>query len=285
VPPLADSYYERFWAACADFGLALVIHIGYGFAQGKLLRTVQEFEMAAGAAVAAGDYPSVDDYYADRDLRSGTFDRPSVESRQVLWQLMLGGVFDRYPSLRVVPTEVRGDWIPATMRHLDERLADVDDFPMASKPSHYWERHGFVGISFIHRAEVEMRYEIGVDHMMFGRDYPHPEGTWPNTWNWLRAALADIPEGEARLILGENAIRCYHLDRDRLAKIAARVGPYPEDILGSHHHVDSRYIADFDRRGGFHKPPESVDTDLLNDILDRDLAELRATREPIDLPT
>jgi energy-coupling factor transporter ATP-binding protein EcfA2 len=39
-------------------------------------------------------------------------------------------------------------------------------------------------------------------------DYPHPEGTWPNTHDWIRDAFGDVPVDEARLILGENAIAC-----------------------------------------------------------------------------
>ena len=32
-------------------------------------------------------------------------------TRRLVWQLMLAGVFDRYPSLRVVLTEIRADWV------------------------------------------------------------------------------------------------------------------------------------------------------------------------------
>jgi hypothetical protein len=43
-----------------------------------------------------------------------------VTPRRSMWQLMLGGVFDRYPDLKLIMTEVRADWLPATLRHLDE---------------------------------------------------------------------------------------------------------------------------------------------------------------------
>ena len=75
-----------------------------------------------------------------------------------------------------------------------------------------------------------MRHEIGVETISFGRDYPHPEGTWPHTREWLRDAFAGVPEDELRLMLGENAIRFFGLDRDRLAEIAKRIGPTVEEI-------------------------------------------------------
>ena len=48
--------------------------------------------------------------------------------------------------------------------------------------------------------------------MMFGRDFPHPESTWPNTWDWLRDAFSGVPEDDVRAIVGENALTCYRID-------------------------------------------------------------------------
>jgi hypothetical protein len=124
--------------------------------------------------------------------------------RRVIWQLMLGGVFDRYPDLKLALTECRADWLPDTLSMLDARF-DEGDTPLLMRPSEYWERHCFVTASSIHRAEVEMRDDIGLDQLMFGVDYPHPEGTWPNTWDWLRFAFAGVPEDDARRILASSA--------------------------------------------------------------------------------
>ena len=40
-----------------------------------------------------------------------------------------------------------------------------------------------------------MRYEIGIDNMLWGTDFPHPEGTWPNTHEWLCKTFFDIALG------------------------------------------------------------------------------------------
>ena len=47
-------------------------------------------------------------------------------------------------------------------------------------------------------AGLKQRHEIGIDNLCFGRDYPHPEGTWPNTLDWLHDAFAGVPENELR---------------------------------------------------------------------------------------
>ncbi|HEY1734312.1 MAG TPA: amidohydrolase family protein, partial [Acidimicrobiales bacterium] len=74
------------------------------------------------------------------------------------------------------------------------------------------------------------RYEIGVPNLMWGNDFPHPEGTWPHTKEWLRNAFHDIPVDETQQILGANAAECYHFDVGALRPLADRFGPTPEEL-------------------------------------------------------
>jgi len=191
-----------------------------------------------------------------------------------MWQLMLGGVFDRHPDLKLIMSEVRVDWIPATLRHLDSLYDEHHaDLPAEQRPSDYWRSNCLAGASFVHKAEVEMRHELGVDTVSFGRDYPHPEGTWPNTKDWLRDAFAGVPDDEVRLILGENAIRFLGLDRAPLAEIAAHIGPPIDDITGPAPAIDPELIANFDIRGGYLRPAEgdaklaAIDATLREDLV------------------
>jgi hypothetical protein len=196
-----------------------------------------------------------------------------------MWQLMLGGVFDRHPELRLLLAEIRADWMPSTLRHLDavyERSRD--DVPARRSPSEYWHSNGLTSLSFVHKAEVEMRHEIGVETITFGRDYPHTEGTWPNTADWMSDAFAGVPDDELRLMLGENAIRFLGLDRAHLAEIAARVGPTIEQVTGRTPELSEQMLANWDARGGYLKPAETADPDAIDTLLRDDLVALAATR-------
>jgi len=104
-----------------------------------------------------------------------------------------------------------------------------------------------------------MRRDIGMDKFLFATDYPHPEGTWPDTFQWMRAIFRDVPEDELRLILGENAVACLGLDPAKLRAAADRIGPRPADIYDDHTDVDPSLIDAFNRRSGFAKPAEQVD--------------------------
>jgi predicted TIM-barrel fold metal-dependent hydrolase len=267
MPPLFDPHWEPFWAACESLGLAIVVHAGYGFQQGDVYQRLDELahqaeESNESEAEHLGRVAAVfGDIFSD------------IKARRPMWQLMLGGVFDRHPGLRLVMTEVRLDWIPANLAHLDAVFHEHRrELPAERPPSEYWRDNCLAGASFVHKVEVQMRHEIGVETIAFGRDYPHPESTWPNTPEWLRDAFAGVPQEELRLMLGENMIRYFGLDRAALAAIAERVGPTPEELDRP---VDAEVVAIFDLRGGYLRPAEgAARIPEISAALDADLARV-----------
>jgi predicted TIM-barrel fold metal-dependent hydrolase len=261
MPPLFDEYWEPYWTACEERGIAVVAHAGFGTEQGVVFRVIEDIYGAAAAAAGSTEAEQMLRHAgAVREESADFFTQwvnRNVESRRPLWQLTLGGVFDRHPGLRLMLTEIRVDWIPATLQFLDQvyddRRAHV---PATRKPSEYWQTNCIAGASFIHKAEVEMRHELGVKTILFGRDYPHFESTWPHTRQWLQDAFRGVPEDELRLMLGENAIRCFGLDRARLAEIAQRIGPTVDEIIGPNPPIRPELIENFEARGGYLKPAE-----------------------------
>src|SRR5207248_364370 len=101
---------------------------------------------------------------------------------------------------------------------------------MSLKPSEYWARQCYTGASFFRPVECAVRHDIGVDKIMWGSDYPHVEGTYPYTTEALRLAFAGVDETEVRAMLAGNAAGLYNFDLDRLAPIAAKVGPRVDEV-------------------------------------------------------
>jgi predicted TIM-barrel fold metal-dependent hydrolase len=253
-PPLHDPHWEPFWSRCEDLGLALWIHGGHGQEQASLSR---ELERAMAQYESVGRDPEQFWQILVTTVLNGEL-LDSPRPRQAMWQLMFSGVFDRHPDLTLMMNEVRGDWLPATLQHLDRVWHEHrDEVPALRPPSEYWVDNCVVGLSFVHKAEVEHRHDIALDTITFGRDYPHSEGTWPNTVDWLRDAFAGVPEPELRAILGENAITAFDLDRDGLAAAASRIGLRAEDVVGPHA-VDDALVQHFGERGGYLKPFEGA---------------------------
>jgi predicted TIM-barrel fold metal-dependent hydrolase len=228
-PPVYDKYWDPLWAVLAERNVVVITHAGWGLDQGFMHSEVE-------AAAAENKAEGGDEQQFLKKLMEGLF-RPrgvfdDLRSRRGMWQIMLGGVFDRHPKLKMMETEVRADWIPAVLKHLDafwEKHRDV--LPAKRKPSEYWAEHCMAGLSFMNKVEVQMRDEIGVAGMAFGRDYPHTEGTWPNTRAYLSDLFRGVSETDTRAILGENLVRFLGLDRAQMAAIAQRIkAPNFKDI-------------------------------------------------------
>ncbi|HIF98286.1 MAG TPA: amidohydrolase [Myxococcales bacterium] len=210
-----DAYhhpkYDPFWAACEEMELVVNFHSGpapmedYGEGQGMV-----------------GIYISEVVWWLVRPL---TF---------MLW----GGVFERFPRLRVAITEGTAVWVPEYLQLLDFRYEDtpysakLGDYTshLSMKPSEYFARNVLIGASCMPRREAEMRHQIGVDKIAWGSDYPHPEGTWPNTVENMKETFRQLPQDEIKKMLGQNALNWYGFEADKLAPTVARVGPKPTDF-------------------------------------------------------
>jgi predicted TIM-barrel fold metal-dependent hydrolase len=266
MPPLWDRYYEPFFAACAELGFVMVMHAGYGLEQGSFIKMLDDM----GELLARSDL--TDEEKRAEMRKDPFFNIRATRYRRAFWQLLLGGLFDRHPTLRLCFTELGADWVRPVLAIMDERYA-VGDTPLTRSPSSYWTTNCGVVASSIRRVEVEQREEIGIDQLMFGTDFPHPEGTWPNTNDWLRAALTGVPEADVRKIVGENAIRFFGLDAAALAPIAARIGPTLDELTAGPA-VDPQRLAAFDARGSFSLPARPVEAEPLVVAFDEDVRQL-----------
>jgi predicted TIM-barrel fold metal-dependent hydrolase len=217
LPAYWDEYWEPLWNECEDLGLA--VHFHGGTAHGT-----------------------------DRGLPPGneTVAKQVLSVEMAFWMsrpvkiLIFGGVLERHPKLNVVFTEFGADWVPNLLARMDWLYTDsfshlTNQITISRPPSEYWYRQCYVGASLMSRDEVAMREQIGVDNLMHGVDYPHPEGSWMRTTQWLQQIFGGtgIPEVDLRKILGENAVKVYDLDIDQLQPIAERVGPNYADIVNA----------------------------------------------------
>ena len=75
------------------------------------------------------------------------------------------------------------------------------------------------------RREAELRHEIGLSTIMWGTDYPHPEGTWPITRKLMVDTFRGLPEADIEAMLGGNAAEFYGFDTAKLAPLVDRIGP------------------------------------------------------------
>ena len=270
LPPLYDAYWDPFWARCVEYGMTVGMHAGYGSEKAEFMTKLQgikrKMEAEGGNDLLNAVLNNTEDFFA-LDLRP----------RQAMWHMMLGGVFDRHPGLRVIQCELRTDWLPSTLAHLDATWERArGEVPAKRKPSEYWRDNWFASQSFPTKLEVEIRHEIGIETLTFGRDYPHVEGTWPNTFDWMCGVFEGVPDNEVKMLLGENAVRFFGLDRDRMAAIADRIGPTMDQLRGRPACHDEKMVANWDKRGQYLKELELANPVAIDKLLVKDVEAMGA---------
>ena len=136
--------------------------------------------------------------------------------------LAASGVLERHPELHVVLVEVNAGWLAWTMHTADEYYlahAHWSHPKLAELPSHYLRNQ--IHATFQRDpVGVANRNLTGVECLMWGGDYPHPETTYPHSLEVLDNLFANVDPGDAAAIWGGTAARVFGFDTAALAPTA-----------------------------------------------------------------
>ena len=198
VAPAEDrSYdhtmYEPFWAAAQDLDAPISLH------------------------VATNRPTPYSDSESNRTSRASLLANADYWVRVSLGHLILEGVFERYPRLRVGSAEHEIAWVPYFLDRLDytytqrARRTHWVRYRTDVLPSDFFRQNAF--LSFQEDAMgIRDRALIGVDSLMWGSDYPHTESTFPRSRAILERILDGVPGEERRQITASNVARLYQFD-------------------------------------------------------------------------
>jgi predicted TIM-barrel fold metal-dependent hydrolase len=216
-----DPALDPIWAACQETGLPVSQHGGSG---------TPDYQPPGFAAIMTLALEHA--FYSGRSLG----------------QFIIGGVFERFPDLRLVLVETEAWWIAPVIEHLDQRARVGDDWTEFAAfmgesggfkrlASEYWQSNCYAGVSPFHPAQIPFE-SLGADaprgpefrvtgsNVMFGVDYPHYESIYPEVREQVVAlAAADhvTPDDVDRILL-RNAAEVYGFDLQALAPHVERVG-------------------------------------------------------------
>ena len=85
-------------------------------------------------------------------------------------------------------------------------------------PSHYLRRQLHATFQRDPVA-IAARSYTGVECLMWGNDFPHPEGTYPNSQKVLAEILEGVGPDDAAAITGGNVLRVFGFDREVLSSL------------------------------------------------------------------
>ncbi|MBV9934937.1 MAG: amidohydrolase [Actinobacteria bacterium] len=187
----ADPVFDPFWARVDEAGVLVGLHIGES-GYNELYST------------AWGEEANPDSHHQSA-LQWSCFygDRPIMET---IAAMVLHNLFGRFPNIRVASVENGSLWVPYLLAQLDKMKGMGRNGPwpggyVEGKPSEVVKRHVFV--SPYHEEDIPaLAHLIGPGQVLFGSDFPHPEGL---------ASPIDYAEGlkgltdeEIRMIMREN---------------------------------------------------------------------------------
>lgn len=185
--------FDPFWSCASELGLPLTFHSGTGY----------DPRLSRGPGAHVLNY-----------VLAAQSDGP-----RVLLQLAAGGVLDRFPALEVVVVETGASWLAWVMTQADEVYVNHAMYAksaLSAKPSDFIRRQCHATF-MVDPVAMRNRDVTGIDCLLWGNDYPHPEGTWPHSAEAATAQFAGVPEAEVAAIMWGNTARVFGFDLARLA--------------------------------------------------------------------
>ncbi len=187
---------DRFWEKALELGVRLSPHFGFGFIRsdpGLPGAGTGHQPVAAALCQRAGAHAPI----------------------YCMAQVITSGVLDRFPTLEMYFAETNVHWLPGSMYMLDDSYALFKEWfslDWKMSPSEYCLRHFHWGII---RDPVGLAMgpeRIPFDRVMWGTDFPHSVGSFPESRRHLHEGFAPLTEQIRRQVLLENPARYFGLD-------------------------------------------------------------------------
>jgi predicted TIM-barrel fold metal-dependent hydrolase len=145
--------------------------------------------------------------------------------QDIMGTLVLGGVFERHPKLRIVCVEADAGWVPHYMYRMDHAYKRHRNWLPAGQalsklPSEYFAECIYTTfqddwVAFKNVDNLNWR------RLMWANDFPHSDSTWPWSQEMLDVHAAGLTPEQRRAILCDNVAELYHVDLARLEGSAA----------------------------------------------------------------
>jgi predicted TIM-barrel fold metal-dependent hydrolase len=151
----------------------------------------------------------------------------AVENMGACLDLIVGGVLERHPGLRVAFLESGAGWAPFWLERMDAHwqgyFGPRDAPTLRMKPSDYFRRQCWISTEVDERFTSQVVAAFGDGRVTLGSDYPHGDGKFPRAIEEF-LKVETLTEAQKRKVLWDNPVRLYGLERE-----AARLGAAPAE--------------------------------------------------------
>jgi len=206
LKPLWDPYWNPLWETINETGLPLHFHTVSGYVPDHI-RRIQMIGADPTRAALPG-MPEVEMPVA-RAAFATSITAFQLNMSNILTSMIYSGVLEHYPRIRLVLGEAGIGWIPYVLWRMDAEWEDqFKDLSLKMPPSEYWKRQCYATYQS-DPVGVKLLDELSVANVMWGSDFPHPDGIWPDSKEYVARELGHLPAAVRRKVVCENAARLY----------------------------------------------------------------------------
>jgi predicted TIM-barrel fold metal-dependent hydrolase len=189
--PFMSEHYEPIWAAAAEAGAPVHMHILTGHSYNRTQHLLVGAEKLRGAV-----------------------NQKTHDAVTTLFDMIFSGAFDRHPKLQVVLAESECGWLPFMLQQWDyyfERIGKREKLPISRKPSEIFEEQVFC--TWLEDFSGTRHFNWwGQNNLMWSNDYPHANMTFPYSRENVVHHIGNLPKDIQNKLIRDNAIRLYKLD-------------------------------------------------------------------------
>ena len=182
--PYSDPRFDPLWRACSELNLPISLHkpLVSGMTVTSAMPTAADLQIYVVHIV-----------------------------EQCMTRMVYGGVFGRFPNLKVISAENDVGWIANWAHRLDhvhQMIPGRGGLSMA--PSEYVRRNVFATFQDDPLGPGTWKF-FGADNFMWASDFPHTDSTFPNSLKVIEQNFAGVPDDVTDKIVFSNANRLYGL--------------------------------------------------------------------------
>jgi predicted TIM-barrel fold metal-dependent hydrolase len=194
VPP-AHPAWDRVWAAAVALGMTPMLHTGF-----------ERMRFDPGWANLGGDTTL---------MRMVSSSHRHVAPSTLIYSLVYGGTFERFPKLTLLLAEVGTGWLPFMMREIDDRVSPTAELflgksHLKQKPSETLAQH--VRATPLSGGNdqplLTIMDELPEDMIVFSSDFPHFEG-FTDPMGFYRDLMAVLPATKRERFFGGSMLDVY----------------------------------------------------------------------------
>jgi predicted TIM-barrel fold metal-dependent hydrolase len=197
--PATEDYdspiYDEFWRAAIDLQIPLSFHILTGR----------------------------DEIMRPRGPKMNGFLQIIRGCQDIMGTLILGGVFERHPDLRVVCVEADAGWVPHYMYRMDHAYKRHRNWlppgqALSKLPSEYFRENIYTTFQDDWVA-FQVADLMNWHRLLWANDFPHSDSTWPWSQEMLEEQCRRLTPDQREAILCRNVAELYRIDLSALSRL------------------------------------------------------------------